>query len=118
MEEPIEKDWAKVCAASELSDEGMHTSRVGEWQVLVVRSAGELFAFNDCCPHQAARLSGGRIRRGSLMCPLHGARFEIASGRCVGAAYAPLLRMPVRERDDMIEVVLPERSPAPDEMSL
>jgi anthranilate 1,2-dioxygenase ferredoxin component len=111
-----DRDWASVCASAELTDEKMLTARVGEWQVLVVRSGDGLSAFNDCCPHQSARLSEGRLRRGALMCPLHGARFDLASGRCVGAGYAPLLRMPIRERDGFIEVAPPQRSPTPDEI--
>lgn len=111
----MESSWTRVCLATEVPAEGMHAVQVGEWQVLVVHSGEQLFAFNDCCPHQSARLSGGRMRRGSLMCPLHGARFEITSGRCVGGAYPPLLVLPVRERDGLIEVDMPLRKPTPEE---
>lgn len=111
-----DQDWAAICASAELGDEEMLTARVGEWQILMVRSGDGLSAFNDCCPHQSARLSTGRLRRGAIMCPLHGARFDIGSGRCVGAGYAPLLRMPIRERNGIIEVAPPPRSPAPDEI--
>lgn len=116
MVETQDQDWTAVCVSAALADDKIITARIGEWQVLVVRSGDALSAFNDCCPHQSARLSGGRLRRGALMCPLHGARFEIVSGRCVGAGYAPLLKMPIRERDGFIEVAPPQRSPAPDEI--
>lgn len=108
--------WTKVCAITEFPEEGKLSLRVGEWQVLVVKSDDQFFAYNDCCTHQAARLSGGRIRRGSLMCPLHGARFEIATGRCMGGSYSPLLGMPVRDHDGFIEVDIPSRAPEPEEI--
>ena len=113
----MQSDWTTVCATGEFPDDGKFTARVGQWQVLVVRVEDEFFAYNDCCPHQAARLSEGRIRRGSLMCPLHGARFEISSGRCLGGSYPPLLMIPVRERDGVIEVNVPARNPGPGEMA-
>jgi 3-phenylpropionate/trans-cinnamate dioxygenase ferredoxin subunit len=108
--------WTRICSIADFPGEGKLSLRVGEWQVLVIKGDDQFFAYNDCCPHQAARLSGGRIRRGSLMCPLHGARFEISTGRCMGGSYAPLLAMPVRDHDGFIEVDIPSRAPAPEEM--
>ena len=54
----------------------MAAHAVDRWLVVVARCAGKLMAFNDRCPHQATRLSTGRIRKGAIMCPLHGARGE------------------------------------------
>jgi anthranilate 1,2-dioxygenase ferredoxin component len=110
--------WTRVCSITDFPGEGKLSLRVGEWQVLVVKDEDRFFAYNDCCPHQAARLSGGRIRRGSLMCPLHGARFEISTGRCIGGPYSPLLSMPVRDQGGFVEVQIPSRSPTPEETTV
>ena len=51
------------------------------------------------------------------MCPLHGARFEVATGRCIGAAYPDLRTFPVRVNGDgMIEVAVPDAPPGMDEL--
>jgi len=84
--------------------------------VLVARTEDGLHAVNDRCTHQAALLSTGRIRRGAVMCALHGARFELATGRCLGAAYRDLRQFALRVRDGMIEVSVPDQPPTMDEL--
>ena len=37
---------------------------------------GAIFALRDICPHRAAPLSAGRIRKGTVECPYHGWRFR------------------------------------------
>ena len=64
----------------------------------------------------AARLSGGKVRRGAIMCPLHGARFDLASGRCLGGAYPDLRGFPLRIEQGVIEVALPDHPPGFDEL--
>jgi nitrite reductase/ring-hydroxylating ferredoxin subunit len=50
------------------------------------------------------------------MCPLHGARFEMASGRCIGGAYKDLRTFPVRIEGGQIEVCIPDEAPGMDEL--
>lgn len=81
------------------------------WPVAISRHEGTLHAIIDKCTHASSPLSGGRVRRGSIMCPLHGARFELATGKCIGAAYRPLKTFPVRVADGWIEVAVPDEAP-------
>ena len=73
----------------------------------------------ECCiastllPSRAARLSPGKVRRSAIMCPLHGARFELATGRCMGGGYAPLRSFEVRTLDGRVEVLVPDAAPGP-----
>jgi nitrite reductase/ring-hydroxylating ferredoxin subunit len=84
---------------------GKLAAQIAGWQVLVLRDeSGMWHALNDRCTHQAALLSGGRVRRGALMCPLHGARFDVASGKCLGGAYPDLRTFPVRVAEGGIEL--------------
>ncbi len=83
------------------------------WPVVVARVGGALVAFLDRCPHQAMRLSAGRIRKGAIMCPLHGGRFALADGRCIGGVYADLRLFDCRQVGGAIEVAIPEAAPAP-----
>ena len=86
------------------------------WPVLVARLPDKLCAILDRCSHAAARLSAGRVRRTSICCPVHGAMFDLSSGRCVGEHYRPLATFPVRVADGMVEVVIPDHPPSPDQM--
>lgn len=107
--------WHPLVAKSEFPEEGKLAAQLGGWRVLVFRTDDGFNAVNDRCTHQASLLSPGRLRRGAIMCPLHGARFEVASGRCIGGGYADLRRFAVRVENGTIEVAIPDVPPGPNE---
>lgn len=111
----MSETYHPVVAEAEFPEDGKIAVRLGEWSVLVVRVDDGYCAVNDRCTHQAALLSPGRVRRGAIMCPLHGARFEAATGRCIGGAYADLRRFPLRVEGGTIEVAVPDEAPGPNE---
>jgi 3-phenylpropionate/trans-cinnamate dioxygenase ferredoxin subunit len=112
----MSETWHPLIAESDFPDDGKLAAKVAGWYVLVARTDDGFTALNDRCTHQAALLSGGRIRRGAVMCPLHGARFDVATGRCIGAAYRDLRIFPLRIADGMIEVAVPDTPPGIDEL--
>lgn len=111
----MSETWHPLISESEFPEEGKLATQLAGWWVLVGKTDDGLFAVNDRCTHQAALISGGRIRRGAVMCPLHGARFEMATGRCIGGAYKDLRTFPLRVTDGMIEVCLPDEPPSMEE---
>lgn len=88
------------------------------WRVLIARVGADYFALNDRCTHAASPLSTGRLRHGAIMCPLHGARFELASGACIGGAYRPVRSFPLRLSGDWIEIAVPVDPPGLNEVPL
>lgn len=112
----VSESWHNLIAESEFPEEGKLATQIAGWYVLVGKTDDGLFAVNDRCTHQAALLSGGRIRRGAVMCPLHGARFELETGRCIGGAYKDLRSFPLRVTDGMIEVCIPDTAPTIEEL--
>lgn len=111
----MDETWHIVAREDDFPAEGKLAIELGGWSVLIVRTEDGYRAVNDRCTHQAAMLSPGKVRRGAIMCPLHGARFEVATGRCVGGAYPDLRLFPVRTRDKAIEVAVPSIAPGPQE---
>ena len=108
--------WHRLGDETEIGDgqmaDGQMTVHVIDgWQVLLARSDDAWVALNDRCTHAASRLSSGRIRRGAIMCPLHGARFDLAAGRCIGGAYPAVRQFALRVVDGMVEVAVPARPP-------
>lgn len=49
-------------------------------EILLCRTAAGLFAVDNLCTHAAARLCEGRLRGNSIICPLHGAAFDVRDG--------------------------------------
>ena len=50
--------------------------------ILICHTKGEFFAVENQCTHALSKLEGGRLRAYRLICPLHGAAFDVRDG-CV-----------------------------------
>ena len=51
-------------------------------EIAVFRTrSGRLFAVENQCPHRRGPLAEGVIGEGKVLCPLHGHKFDLASGR-------------------------------------
>lgn len=76
--------------------------------MLVARAQdGQYYAVQRLCSHAAMPLDGGRVRGTSIVCPHHGARFDLQSGRALGPpASAAIAAWPARERDGQVEVLI------------
>lgn len=112
----VSESWHPLIAEAAFPAEGKLAAQIAGWHVLAVRDeSGTYRAVNDRCTHQAALLSGGRVRRGAIMCPLHGARFDVGSGKCLGGAYPDLRVFALRVTGGQIEVCLPGTPPGPSE---
>lgn len=71
---------------------------VGGRAVLVARGAdGHYAAIDPLCSHAALSLAQGRVRGTSIVCPHHGARFCLKTGRVLGPpAHEGIRAYPVR----------------------
>lgn len=84
-------DEMPVCPASELPP-GVVT---GAGRYAVGNAAGDLFAVSRRCRHLRADLAGGSIDdEGCLVCPWHGARYDVRSGRMVSGPQGVFARIP------------------------
>jgi nitrite reductase/ring-hydroxylating ferredoxin subunit len=52
-------------------------------EIGIFLSEGQVYALENVCPHAFALLSQGFQEHGTIECPLHAARFEIATGKCL-----------------------------------
>lgn len=76
----------------ELEEGGQKVIEADGESVLLCKSGGALYALHPICPHQGAKLEGGRLRGRTISCPLHGARFDMTNGKSLGGAnYPPLV---------------------------
>ena len=76
-------------------------------EIVVCRVKQGVHALDNICSHAFARLSEGRLRGNRLICPLHGASFDIRDGRVLGApATRPLAVHAARISGDRIEIAV------------
>jgi 3-phenylpropionate/trans-cinnamate dioxygenase ferredoxin component len=91
---------------SNLDDGDVVPCRAGEWEVAVCRVKGALYAIEDLCSHAETTLSDGLLTGYSLVCPLHGASFDVRTGEHSGPpAWCGVAAFTVTESDDGTAVV-------------
>ncbi len=79
----------------------------GRYGIVVCRVAGRLHAVENNCSHADTPLSEGRLRGAMLVCPLHGAQFDVRDGSHQGPpAWEGVPCFPVEEDDDGVHVDL------------
>jgi 3-phenylpropionate/trans-cinnamate dioxygenase ferredoxin subunit len=84
--------------------------------LFLVRSGDSIHALDDLCPHSGSRLHPGRVRAGVVACPLHGGRFDLATGRCLTpqlGGVGDVVVHAVRIVESQVEVALAERPITP-----
>lgn len=76
-------------------------------KILLCNSQDRIFAVENQCSHVMEPLEDGRMRNGWIACPIHGARFELATGKPLNPpAFVPIKTYEVRIDGDTIEVAV------------
>jgi len=60
--------------------------------ILLCHDEGRIFAVENRCSHLDEPLTCGHLRFGRIVCPAHGARFDLASGAPIGPPASTALR--------------------------
>lgn len=97
--------FVRVLKASELPPGGKKPVEVEGKSILVCNTNDKLFAVSNICSHADEKLECGRMGKNWIACPVHGARFELTTGRAMNPpATKPIATYEVRVVDDWIEV--------------
>ncbi len=90
-------EWVEVCGEDELPVGGWRTVELDDAEVLVVRLEDGFHAVEDVCTHDGGCLAGGDIEGREVVCPRHGARFDLLTGEATAPpAYEPVHVFPVK----------------------
>lgn len=70
-----------VAEARDIPPGHMKLARVAERELLVANFQGRFYAVDNRCPHKQADMSQGRLEEKLLVCPEHGAKFDVTNGK-------------------------------------
>lgn len=100
-------DFTAVMQLAELPAGAMRACIVAGRELVLCHTREGVFALDNTCTHAEARLCEGRLRATRIVCPLHGASFDVRDGRVLGPpAERALTTHAVRIVDGAIEVAL------------
>jgi 3-phenylpropionate/trans-cinnamate dioxygenase ferredoxin subunit len=101
----VTENFVRVCALSELPEDGALGVEVEGVPIALVRTGDEVFALYDVCSHEEVPLSEGEIYDHTLECWLHGSCFDVRTGKPTGPpATKPVATYPVRVTGDDVFV--------------
>jgi 3-phenylpropionate/trans-cinnamate dioxygenase ferredoxin subunit len=76
-------DFIPVCQVSDVPDPGRQVFEVRGRFIALFHVAGGFYALDDCCTHDGGPLGEGDLEGFQVICPRHGARFDIRDGRAL-----------------------------------
>ncbi|MGL4858489.1 MAG: non-heme iron oxygenase ferredoxin subunit [Enterobacteriaceae bacterium] len=75
--------WQNICHQDQVSEDFPFAVKIADKEIGIYLVDGEYYALEDVCPHAYALLTQGFVEEGNVECPLHGAVFDIKTGRCL-----------------------------------
>ena len=73
--------WVKVANVDEIPLGTMKHVEVNEREIAIANVNGKFYAIDDRCGHASAHLSSGGLRGNIVTCPMHGAQFDVTTGK-------------------------------------
>jgi 3-phenylpropionate/trans-cinnamate dioxygenase ferredoxin subunit len=102
--------YHRALALKDLPEGKMRPLQLDGREVVICHTRDGVFALDNVCTHAHAQMHEGRLRGQRLICPLHGASFDVRDGRVLGApATKALTTYAVRLVDGFVEVALAQR---------
>ena len=81
---------------------------IDEEPIVVFNIAGQFYAVGDVCSHDDGPVGDGELEGFEVICPRHGARFDVRSGKVLSLpAIVDIPAYPVRVVDGQLEIGLP-----------
>lgn len=109
--EPTELEYIEIADASELPPGERIYATIDDIQMIIFNMAGYLYAIGDICSHDGNVLDEAPVEGNVIVCPRHGARFDVRNGKAVGLpAVVDIPAYPVRTREGKIEVGVPKQA--------
>jgi len=65
--------------------------------ILVVNIRGDFYALDNKCPHMGGSLGDGTLEGNHIICPKHGATFDVTTGKNVQGAKIAFIKANVKD---------------------
>ncbi len=98
-------NFVKVARVEEIAPGQKKTVEVDGVEVVIANVDGEFYAVEDVCTHDGGPLGDGELEGCQLICPRHGARFDVRTGKALTLpAFEPVATYAVKVQDGDILV--------------
>ncbi|HEX7620550.1 MAG TPA: non-heme iron oxygenase ferredoxin subunit [Anaerolineales bacterium] len=107
--DPSKLEYVDISPIDQLTDGERLFVDLGGKSIVIFNLAGKLFAIGDVCSHDNGPVGDGEIEENEIICPRHGARFDIHTGKATSLpAIVDIPAYPVRVVEGMIQIGVPK----------
>ncbi|TAL01937.1 MAG: non-heme iron oxygenase ferredoxin subunit [Rhodospirillaceae bacterium] len=97
--------FERIIATDDIPENKSKAVQAGGQSILICHVRGKFYALQNRCSHAETTLERARFRGDTIMCPLHGARFDLATGAVRNPpAVTPICVYPLKIIDGWIYV--------------
>lgn len=101
------QQWRRLAGAQDIAKGKALCVAVDGREILLCHTSDGFFAVDNLCTHAGARLCEGKLKGHRILCPLHGAAFDVRDGSALARpASVALATYPVRVDDEGISLLL------------
>lgn len=102
-----EKTFVVVAKLDEVPAGAKKLVTVGKTEIILCNTLDRIFAVRNLCSHAYEKLDCGRMKNGWIACPVHGARFDLETGKPINPpAVMPIDTFEVQVEGDDIAVAV------------
>ena len=96
--------WVKVARAGEIGPGQKKIVEAGGQLMVVINYEGRYYCIEDVCTHDGGPLGEGKLEGYEIICPRHGARFDVRTGDALALpAFEPVATYQVKvENGDLL----------------
>jgi 3-phenylpropionate/trans-cinnamate dioxygenase ferredoxin subunit len=101
-------EFVAVAGVKELGNGERLFVDIDDLTIALFNIAGQYYAIADVCSHDDGPLGEGSLESFEIICPRHGARFDVRNGHVLALpAIVDIPAYPVRVNDGQIEIGIP-----------
>ncbi len=105
MDEVAADTFVRVATLAEVPPGTARAVDVAGRRIALVNIGGTVYAIDDTCTHERVSLAGGQVTGEIIVCPKHGSRFHVPTGRVLSLpAVRPVSTYAVKVEGDAIWV--------------
>lgn len=103
-----EYDFVEIGDLGDISEGERLFVEIDDLEIVVFNISGEFFAIGDVCTHDDGPLGDGETDGHDVICPRHGARFDVRTGKArTLPAVVDIPSFPVQIEDGKLLVGIP-----------
>jgi 3-phenylpropionate/trans-cinnamate dioxygenase ferredoxin subunit len=107
--DPSQCEFYEVAGVDDVPNGERLFLEIGSEYIVLFNIAGAFYAIGDICSHDDGPLGDGDVEDHEVVCPRHGARFDLRNGKALTLpAVEDIPAYPVRVQGGKIEVGIPK----------